>query len=42
MKTRVCLKYFANDVLWKQCLISNSPPDPFKPSDAHMEELVLY
>ena len=42
MKTRVCLKYFANDVLWKQCLTSKRPRDPFKPNDAHMEELVLY
>ena len=25
MKTRVCLKYFVNDCLWKQFLASNSP-----------------
>ena len=23
-------KYFVNDCLWKHCLASNSPPDPFK------------
>ena len=24
MKTRTCLKYFTDDVLWKQCFTSNS------------------
>ena len=30
MKTRVFLKYFVNDCLWKQFLASNLPPDPFR------------
>ena len=30
MKTRVSLKYFANNCLWKQCFASVSPPDALK------------
>ena len=30
VKTKVCLKYFVNDCLWKQALASNSPPDLIK------------
>ena len=28
MKTRVCLKYFVNNSLWKQFFVSNSPKTP--------------
>ena len=28
MKTRVCLKYFVNDCVWKQIFASNSPQTP--------------
>ena len=28
MKTRVCLKYFVNDCLWKQFFATNSPQTP--------------
>ena len=28
MKTRVSLKYFVNDCLWKHCFASNSPQTP--------------
>ena len=30
MKTRVSLKYFVNDCLWKHFFALNLPPDPFK------------
>ena len=30
METKVCLKYFVNDCLWKQFFASNAPPDAFK------------
>ena len=30
MKTKVSLKYFLNDFLWKQFFASNSPPELFK------------
>ena len=29
-KTTVCVKYFGQDCLHKQCLTYNSPPDTFK------------
>ena len=30
MKTRVILKYFVNDIVWKHCFTSNSPQTPSK------------
>ena len=35
MKTRVFLKYFVNDCLWKQFFASNLPQTPFKLDFVH-------